>query len=521
MAHYADAQSSDRSPGRRCDRGGRCLADARGAGRRGPVVRHALARHRPDARRPRARRRRRARPAQRLLHRLRQRRRVAFDRLRRPPGCRSSTASRPARSARSPSRRPIRTSSTSARGAGIIRPDLATGDGVYKSTDAGKTWTHLGLPDTQMIAHDRRLAARSEPVFVAALGHPYGPNAERGIFRSTDGGTTVPEGALQGRVHERQRRPHRSARPQHRLRRALAAAAELHRRRRVRRHRGNGGIFKSTDGGTTWKPLTEGLPTVGQANLAISPSNPKMVYAMVAVAPAPAAAAGRGRGGRGGAQGQAPLVPLQVRPTAASTGLLADGRRRLDARSDTAHARHASARAHRRRRSADHHGRSEESRTSSTAAPPCFWRTEDGGVTWSAVRGAPGGDDYQKMWINPNNPNILILVFGSGRASCRPIAARAGATGTRSRRPRCITSRPTTRFPTASAAASRIPDRPAWTAARTTARSRSTTGIRSTSRSTARRRPIRRIPISSTAARARTSRSTTGRPARPRASVRI
>src|ERR1051325_1503692 len=70
-------------------------------------------------------------------------------------------------------------------GAGIIRPDLSTGDGVYKSTDAGKTWTHLGLRDTQMIAQIDVDPKNPDRLFVAALGHPYGPNAERGIFRST------------------------------------------------------------------------------------------------------------------------------------------------------------------------------------------------------------------------------------------------------------------------------------------------------------------------------------------------
>ncbi|HLB10983.1 MAG TPA: glycosyl hydrolase, partial [Gemmatimonadaceae bacterium] len=73
-------------------------------------------------------------------------------------------------------------------GAGIIRPDLAVGDGVYKSTDAGKTWTHLGLRDSQMIAMIDVDPTNPNRLFVAALGHPYGPNVERGIFRSTDGG---------------------------------------------------------------------------------------------------------------------------------------------------------------------------------------------------------------------------------------------------------------------------------------------------------------------------------------------
>ena len=75
-------------------------------------------------------------------------------------------------------------------GEGLQRPDLATGDGIYKSTDAGKTWTHLGLRDAQQIT--AILVDPKDPnrVFVAAEGHPYGPNAERGVFRSTDGGQT-------------------------------------------------------------------------------------------------------------------------------------------------------------------------------------------------------------------------------------------------------------------------------------------------------------------------------------------
>src|SRR5712664_2654093 len=75
-------------------------------------------------------------------------------------------------------------------GAGIIRPDLATGNGVYKSTDAGRTWTHLGLDSTLMIAMVDVDPTNPDRLFVAALGHPYGPNAERGIYRSTDGGRT-------------------------------------------------------------------------------------------------------------------------------------------------------------------------------------------------------------------------------------------------------------------------------------------------------------------------------------------
>jgi len=73
-------------------------------------------------------------------------------------------------------------------GEGLQRPDLSTGDGIYKSTDAGKTWTHLGLRDGLQIPSIIVDPQNPDRLFVAVLGHPYGPNKERGVFRSTDGG---------------------------------------------------------------------------------------------------------------------------------------------------------------------------------------------------------------------------------------------------------------------------------------------------------------------------------------------
>src|SRR5215217_2303383 len=73
-------------------------------------------------------------------------------------------------------------------GEGLHRPDLSVGDGVYKSTDAGKTWTHLGLRDGQQIPQIVVDSRDPNRLFVAVMGHPYGPNAERGIYRSSDGG---------------------------------------------------------------------------------------------------------------------------------------------------------------------------------------------------------------------------------------------------------------------------------------------------------------------------------------------
>src|SRR5207249_11359248 len=75
-------------------------------------------------------------------------------------------------------------------GEGLHRPDLSVGDGIYKSIDAGKTWTHLGLRDGQQIAQLAVDPKNADRFFVAVAGHPYGPNEERGVFRSLDGGKT-------------------------------------------------------------------------------------------------------------------------------------------------------------------------------------------------------------------------------------------------------------------------------------------------------------------------------------------
>ena len=98
---------------------------------------------------------------------------------------------------------------------------------MYKSTDAGKTWTHLGLRDSQMIANIEVDPHDPNRLFVAALGHPYGPNPERGIFRSTDGGATFEKVLYKDEYTSGNDVRIDPARPQHRLRRALAAAAGI------------------------------------------------------------------------------------------------------------------------------------------------------------------------------------------------------------------------------------------------------------------------------------------------------
>ena len=165
-------------------------------------------------------------------------------------------------------------------GAGIIRPDLSIGDGMYKSTDAGKSWQHLGLRDTQMIAAIAVDPGNADRLFVAALGHPYGPNAERGVFRSTDGGKTFEKVLYKDEYTSANEILIDPKNPN-----TLYATLWSQQQSFIEGQGfGNAGmgIFKSTDGGSTWTQLSAGLPAILQANIAISPSDSNLLYAIVA-----------------------------------------------------------------------------------------------------------------------------------------------------------------------------------------------------------------------------------------------
>jgi len=295
-------------------------------------------------------------------------------------------------------------------GAGIIRPDLAIGDGMYKSTDAGRTWTHLGLRESQMIAMVDVDPKDPNRLFVAALGHPYGPNAERGIFRSVDGGKSFQKVLYKDEYTSGSDVRIDPSDP------SIVYAALWQQQEQFIEGRAfsgpNGGIFKSTDGGTTWKPLTDGLPAVGQANLAIAPSNPRTIYATVAPAPAPAGAAGGGRGGRGGGGGGG-AIALYKSTDAGEHWFLAN--RNPDAAAGTAPTA-PDARPLARIGGGDLPTITVDPKNENVVytASTVSWRSDDGGTTWTAVRGAPGGDDYQKIWINPNNNNIIFIVADQG-----------------------------------------------------------------------------------------------------------
>ena len=264
-------------------------------------------------------------------------------------------------------------------GEGIQRPDLSVGDGIYKSTDAGKTWTHLGLTDAQQIGGLAIDPTNENRVFVAALGHPYGPNTERGVYRTLDGGKTWEKvlykdentGAVQVTIDPKN---------------TNIVYADLWAGRQGPWENGawNGpesGLFKSTDGGTTWKKLTNGLPTaqqgLGRIGFAIAPTNSNRVYATV----------------------ESPRFGGIYRSDDAgeSWKLLTNDNRYFGRSSDFA-----------------------ELKVDPTNADIVFtanvvtWKSVDGGLTWNAFRGAPGGDDYHRIWINPNNHDIILIASDQG-----------------------------------------------------------------------------------------------------------
>src|SRR5437762_2325025 len=167
-------------------------------------------------------------------------------------------------------------------GEGLQRPDLSVGDGLYKSIDAGKTWTHLGLRDGQQIPQIAIDPRDSNRILVAVAGHPYGPNEERGIFRSTDGGKSFEKV-----------------------------------------------LYKDEN--------------VGGADVQIDAANPEVAYASLWEARQGPWENGAWNGTGGG-----------------------------------------------------------------------IYKSNDGGKSWIGFRGAPGGDDYQNVWINPNNADVILLGSDQG-----------------------------------------------------------------------------------------------------------
>jgi photosystem II stability/assembly factor-like uncharacterized protein len=274
-------------------------------------------------------------------------------------------------------------------GEGLHRPDLSVGDGIFKSTDGGKTWKHVGLADVQQVGRLIVHPANPDIVFVAGLGHPYGPNEERGVFRTTDGGRTWQKvlyinhntGAIQVEFDP--------TNPQ-------IIFADMWEHREGPWENGNfsgtnSGLYKSTDGGDTWRRLTQGLPAAGQGlgriGVGMAPSDPKRMYATVDA---------RENGG------------IYRSDDAGESWALVSKDRRLWGRgSDFAEVRV--------------HPQNPDVVFIGNIAS---YRSDDGGKTWTSIKGAPGGDDYHRIWINPLQPDIMLFATDQGAT----ITVNAGRT---------------------------------------------------------------------------------------------
>ena len=163
-----------------------------------------------------------------------------------------------------------------------LRGNIMQGDGVYKTTDAGKTWTHVGLADTHAISRIRVHPANPDLVYVSALGHPYGPNDERGVFRSKDGGKSWRKVLFRSNHSGAVDLCFDSKNPQV----MFAAIWDAYRTPWSLSSGGpESGLFKTTDGGDTWTEITRnaGLPTgvTGKIGVSVSGADGGRVYAIV------------------------------------------------------------------------------------------------------------------------------------------------------------------------------------------------------------------------------------------------
>jgi photosystem II stability/assembly factor-like uncharacterized protein len=274
-----------------------------------------------------------------------------------------------------------------ASGEGLRRPDLSVGDGIYKSSDAGKTWTHLGLRDGQAITAIRVDRRDPNRVFAAVLGHPYGPNAERGIFRSTDGGETWQKVLYKNENTGGCDLEIDPANPD-------IVYAGLWESRLAPWEDGNeyagkaGGLFKSTDGGTTWRQLTAGLPKdLVQINVAIAPSLPSRLYASLSTTEETAYGTSKGTGlfrsddgGESWAQATTDPRPAMKIGGGDLAVPVVDPKN-----PDVIY-----------------------------SCSIVAMKSTDGGKAWESWRGAPGGDDYQNLWIDPDDTSVILLVADQG-----------------------------------------------------------------------------------------------------------
>ena len=258
-----------------------------------------------------------------------------------------------------------------------MRSDISYGDGMYKSVDGGASWTHIGLTDTRQIG--QVLVDPHDPnvVFVAALGHAYGPNRERGVFRTRDGGATwkavlfkdentgaidlafdpADSKTILAALWQTRRPPWNVYPPSY----------------------GEGsGLYRSVDGGDTWRQVTAGLPTekLGRIRVAFAPSGAGHVYAIV----------------------DAKEGGLYVSTDHGASFRLVNTDRRIWERGWY------------------FAGVTVDPKDDQIvyACDTALYRSADGGKTFVPFKGAPGGDDYHRLWIDPSEPRRMIVASDQG-----------------------------------------------------------------------------------------------------------
>ncbi len=252
------------------------------------------------------------------------------------------------------------------------------GDGVYKSTDAGKTWEHMGLKATQHISRIVVHPTNADVAWVAAQGALYGPNKERGIFKTTDGGKTWKNVLF---VNELTGCSELSIDPGNP--RVLYAAMWHHQRKpHIVISGGEGsGLYKSTDGGETWSKIHKGLPEeLGKMAIAVSPANPDKVFALIE------SDSDKDQGG------------LFVSNNAGDSWSMISGDNRLVQRAWYYIEVFADP--------------NDENTVYVMSAPAL--RSQDGGKTWERLRGTHG--DFHDLWINPDNSQNMVIANDGGAA---------------------------------------------------------------------------------------------------------